>query len=77
MELLNIAIGILALLVAFPIGSYLAKITKEELKDGKKWFMLIMITSLICAIVSLILRNDVYLFTFLFISIIALQSWRR
>jgi len=73
-ELIQIAIGILVLLTGFPIGSYLAKETKEELKSGKKWFKLIIVICLICAIVSLVLGNDVLLFSFLFISIVTSRS---
>ena len=40
-ETLKIAIGIAFLLLGIPIGSYLAEKTKEELKQGKKWFKLI------------------------------------
>jgi len=76
-ELIRIFIGIVILLVAFPLGNWLAKLTKEELKAGKKWFKLLIIIALIGSVVSLIMKNDVYLFTFLFIVIIALQSWKR
>lgn len=70
----NLIIGILVLLFGFPLGSWLAKITKEELKEGQKWFKLIILVSLIGAIVSLIFRNDFLLFTFLFILIVTSRS---
>ena len=73
-EIFELVIGILILISAFPIGSYLAKITKEELKQGKKWFKLIIFISLIGAVASLILKNDILFFSFLFIIIITSKS---
>ena len=48
--------------------------TKEELREGQKWFKLMIFVSLIGAIVSLVLRNDYLLFTFLFIAIATSRS---
>ena len=76
-EVIKFLIGIAILLLGIPIGSYLAKITKEELKKGQKWFKLIVIISLIGAIVSLILSNDILLFSFLFIAIVTSRSLRK
>jgi len=76
-EIIKFLIGIGILLLGIPIGSYLAKITKEELKKGQKWFKLIIIISLIGAIVSLILSNDILLFSFLFIAIVTSRSLRK
>jgi hypothetical protein len=76
-EIFRIGIGILVLILAIPIGSLLAKFTKEELKEGQKWFRLIILISLIGTITSLILRNDYLLFSFLFIIIITSQSLKK
>ena len=76
-EIINIAVGIIILILGAPIGSYLAKITKEELKSGQKWFKIIIVVSLIGSIVSLIVRNDALLFSFLFIAIVTSRSLRR
>jgi len=73
----NFIIGILILFLGIPIGSYLAKITKEELSGGQRWFRLITSVSLIGAIVSLILRIDPLLFAFLFILIITSRSLKK
>lgn len=73
-NLLSLFIGIVILIFGFPIGNYLAKQTKEELKSGKKWFKLILIISLIGGIISLIIRNDILLFSFLFIAIVTSRS---
>jgi|TARA_B100002003_G_C14054793_1_gene507928 hypothetical protein len=75
-EIIKLFIGILVLISAFPIGSYLAKITKEELKQGKKWFKLIILVSLIGTILSLILKKDILFFSFLFIIIVTSRNLR-
>jgi hypothetical protein len=76
-QMLKILIGLVILVLGIPIGSYLAKITKEELKKGQKWFKLIIIICLIGAIISLILSNDILLFIFLFIAIVTSGSLKR
>ena len=73
-EVVKLIIGIFVLILGIPIGSYLAKLTKEELKSGQIWFRLIIISSLIGAIVSVFLNNDVFLFSFLFIAIVTSRS---
>lgn len=73
-EILKIIIGIAFLMIGIPIGSYLAQKTKEELKQGKKWFKLLIVISLICSIVSMIIKNDFLLFSFLFIALITSRS---
>jgi hypothetical protein len=76
-EIYKLLIGIGVLILGFPIGELLAKNTKEELKDGRKWFILLIILSLIGAILNLIFRNDALLFTFLFIAIVTSRSLVR
>lgn len=76
-ELIKLLIGIIILIIGFPIGNYLAKITKEELKSGQKWFRLIILVCFIGAISSLIFRNDALLFSFLFIIIVTSRSLRK
>ena len=76
-EIIKLIIGIFVLILAFPLGSYLAKITKEELKQGQKWFKLIILVSLIGIIASLILKNDILLFSFLFIIIVTSRSLKK
>lgn len=73
-DILKIAIGIAFLLLGIPIGSYLAQKTKEELKDGQKWFKLIIVISIVCSIFSLITGNDFLFFSFLFIAIVTSRS---
>ncbi len=76
-EILKFGIGILVLALGIPIGDYLAKLTKEELRAGQIWFKRIIIISLISAVVFLIRGNDALLFTFLFIAIVTSRSVRK
>jgi len=76
-ELIKILIGMFFLLLGIPIGSWLAQITSEELKSGQKWFKVIIIISLIVSFITLIIQNDVLLFSFLFIAIITVKSLKR
>ena len=76
-ETLKLAIGIMTLILGYFIGEYLTGITKEELKDGQKWFRLIIIISGIASFISLILRNDFLFFGFLFMLIVTSRSLMR
>lgn len=76
-EVIKLLLGIAVLILGIFIGEILAKNTPEELKDGKKWFYLILIACFVGAILSLIFRNDVLLFTFLFIAIVTSRSIKR
>ena len=75
MDWFSFIIGILVLFLGIPMGDYLARITKEELKDGRKWFKIIILFSIIGTIFGLFLRNDVLIFTFLFIIIVTSRSF--
>lgn len=73
-EVINFIIAVVVLALGIPLGNLLAKITKEELKQGKLWFNIIIIISIVGAVYSLIIKNDYLLFTFLFITIITSRS---
>lgn len=73
-EILKVIIGIAVLILGFPIGNILAKNTSEELKQGRKWFFLLILISFIGAIISLIFGQDALLFVFLFIAIVTSRS---
>ena len=75
--LYKILIGIFVLFLGIPIGNFLAKITKEELTIGQKWFKIIIFVSLAAALVSLFFTNDAFLFAFLFIAIVTSRSLRK
>ena len=70
----QIVVGVAVLIAGIFIGELLARITKEELNSGQFWFKFIFIISLIVAIIGLILGNDLLLFAFLFIAIVASRS---
>jgi len=76
-NLIKYLIGILVLLIGIPIGHYLAKITKDEMKAGQRWFKLLIIISLISAVISAVLKNDVLFFSFLFIAIVTSRSLKK
>ena len=73
-EILKIIIGAFVLVLGIPIGNFIAKSTKEELKTGKKWFKIIIVLCLIGGFASLIFNNDILLFTFFFIAIVTSRS---
>jgi uncharacterized membrane protein YfcA len=76
LEVLKIIIGIVILALGVPIGNILAKNTSEELKDGRRWFLILILICFIGAIIALIFREDALLFTFLFIAIVTSRSLR-
>lgn len=73
-EIIKLLIGTIILILGFPIGTYLAKTTKEELKSGQKWFKIITFGSLFAGFITLFLRNDALMFGFFFIALVASQS---
>lgn len=76
-EIYRLLIGVAILLLGIPIGNILAKKTREELEDGKIWFIVIIAISFIGAVLNLIFPNDTLFFTFLFIAIVTSRSLRR
>ncbi len=78
---MNTLFTILITLIAlsgFPIGLLIARLTKEELQQGKKWFSLIIFACIIAIIISVIkTEKETFLFlvaSFTFILLIALAS---
>lgn len=76
-EVLKLVIGAVVLVAGFFIGDYLAKITREELKSGQIWFKSTILLSVIGTILALIFRNDVLLFTFLFVATVTGRSLKK
>ena len=76
-DMLKIIIGVLVLVLGIPIGNLLAKYTKEELKDGQKWFRLVVLLGLIGGTIGLIIGNDVIMFSLFFIAIVSSRSLRK
>lgn len=73
-KLMTILIGIAILALGYPLGKFLAHVTKEELVAGQRWFKLIILLSIIGAIVGLILNIDALFFSFLFFAIVTSAS---
>ena len=73
-EIWKILISLAVLLLGIPIGNFLAKITKEELKVGRGWFKLLMFIGIVGGVISLIFQNDSLMFTFFFIAIVSCRS---
>ncbi len=76
-EFIQLIIGVIVLALGIPIGDFLAKITKEELKQGKFWFRLIIIVSLIGGFVGLVRGNDFLMFSLFFIALVTSRSLRK
>lgn len=81
MTLLQLILLIVVSLLGWPIGKFIARKTKEELKAGKKWFKLICIGALITAIVSLFIfqGNDltIIIASCIFIFLLALAALKK
>jgi len=75
-EFVKIIVGVCVLLLGFVAGKILARITKEELKAGQRWFKLIILVSLLGGLLGLILNNDILMFSMFFIAIVTSQSLR-
>ena len=76
-EIFKLLIGVAVLVLGYPIGILLAKYTKEELKQGRKWFKLIVFASLAGGVVGMLIRNDVLMFSFFFMAIVTSRSLRK
>jgi preprotein translocase subunit Sss1 len=76
-ELIKLLIATIILILGIPIGNYLASKTKEELKQGKKWFKIIVIVFSIIGFIGLIIKNDAILFSGFFIAIVTSRSLER
>jgi len=82
MEYLKWVISLVVLVLAFPVGRWLASLTSEEMDSGRKWFKSIEIVSLIGVGVVLFLVDDFNLkmaiaTTLLFICIVAWQGLKK
>ncbi len=73
-DLYKVLIGIVFLAFGFPIGDFLKKKTKDEQKDGRKWFKLLVLSGLIGGFIGLLIGKDWVLFTFFFIAIVSSRS---
>ena len=76
-EILRILIGGLFLILGFFVGNWIARVTREEIEKGKKWFFILVIIGLAGGIYGFIAGNDFLLFSFFFIAIVSSRSLRR
>jgi len=76
-EMIKLFISVFVLILGFPIGYYLAKNTKEELKSGQRWFRLIVIIGLVGGLIGLILGNDFLMFFCFFVAIVTSRSLKN
>ena len=76
MDTIQIALLALVVLLAFPAGFLLAKSTKEELKEGRRAFVFIILVSIAVLLVSsfLNLSNEKKLFLVLSMIIVTILS---
>ena len=78
MNVLTIIISIVIALSGYPIGLFIASLTEEELKQGRKWFKLIILACFIAIIIfSFLVKGEILFFLILslvFIILIALAS---
>ena len=76
-EIYQLLVGVGVLILAFPIGEILARKTKEELKDGRKWFKAIIYISLLGGVAGMLIRSDVLMFSFFFMALVTSRSLRK
>ena len=77
LEWIKIVIGVFVLALGIPAGNFIARLTKEELKPGQKWFKLIVLFGLIGGVVGLVLGDDVLMFALFFIAVVGSRSLQR
>lgn len=76
-EIFGLILGVIIILIGFPLGYLLAKYTKEELKSGQKWFKTFIILAAITSIIGLSLGNDPLFFSSLFFIAVTSQSLKK
>jgi len=76
-------IAIIILLLAIPLGYLLKYYTKDEMKQGKKYFKILGILSLVLGIIMISISfpdpnlNKTAVFSLFFIAIVSFISWRK
>ncbi|MCA9487463.1 MAG: hypothetical protein KC516_00715 [Nanoarchaeota archaeon] len=73
-QIFKLLIGVAVLLLGIPIGSLLARWTKEELKEIQKWIKLLVILGVMGGIVALIFGNDAIMFSCFFVAVVSSRS---
>ena len=70
-------IEIIILILALPAGYLIAWMAKDELKNGRKWFRILIILSIIGSIGAYLYGYNAIAFTMVFIFIVSLISFVR
>ena len=76
-ELIKILIGVAFLVLGWLVGNLLAKVTKEELRWGRKYFIILIWVGLVLGAYGLVISNDVLLFSGFFIAIVTSRSLKK
>ncbi len=76
-EVIKLIFASFFLFLGIPIGNILARLTKEELKDGKKYFIILEIIGLMGGVLGFLFKNDTLMFTMFFIAIVTSRSLVR
>lgn len=64
-------LSLIVLLLAIPIGYWIAWLAKDELVQGRKWFWVLIVASFITAGVFFYLRQNYIVLTAAFIAIVS------
>lgn len=67
----------IVLIFGIPLGNFLAKITEEELKEGKKMFKILICLCSCFIVISIFLKNKILFSSFLFMTIIISRSLKK
>ena len=76
-EVYDLLIGSGAVILGFFIGKILAKFTGDEIKKGRFWFGIMTFVFGAGAVVSLLLQNDAFFFSFMFFMAVVAGSLRK
>ena len=77
MELLNLILTLILLVLSIPTGFLIAYMARDELVQGRKWFITLILLSLFTGIVLLIARSYAGVLACLFIVMVALISYKK
>ena len=75
--MIEIILSVAILILAIPTGYLIAYLTKDELKQGKNWFRLLLILSLIVGLGAYFFGNNLIALTCGFVFIMSLISFIR
>jgi hypothetical protein len=73
-EIVKLLIGVCVLVLGFPLGDLLRKVTLDEQKSGQFWFATLTYAGLAGGIIGLIAGSDWVLFISFFIAIVSSRS---